>query len=285
MSGINIGRLVREVKRKETIVTRPINEWLLRHGDDCFSPEVVAYVADQIGTQPRIRSGSFSGASAGACLRAQELSFAGVQGEAIDSQLRNIFNDGKWRHLRWQAMLLETGTITHAEYPVFWDDYYSRGTLDAYGMVPDDHAVKTWRGKPFGFELKGVSTFQFGKYTSAGRPIDKHMLQIHHYFVLSGLDLFSYVIEDKTTQEFYEMVIEPEDEWFERAEADIIALGKAVRGQRIHGPRPDCIRHRGDDYSSCPFGSATGACMKYKHKPPKPFVRTGKSDIEYQKAS
>lgn len=274
MSGISITKLAREFKRKETIVTRPITDWLLQHGDDAFSPEVTAWVAGQIGTQPRVRSGSFSGASAGVCLRAQELAFIGMPGEAIDSQLRNIFNDGKWRHLRWQAMLLETGTITDAEYPVFWHDYYARGTIDGRGEVPQDHPVERWRGLEFGFELKGVSTFQFSKYREAGQPTGKHKRQIDHYFAIGAFDLFSYVIEDKTTQEFFEMIVEPDEEGVAEALADIKALGSAVDTKTIHAIRPDCKVHRGEDWRECPFGKATGICTQ--RNAPRPFRRVGK---------
>lgn len=276
MAGVNIARLVREVKRKETIVTRPISEWLLKNGDDAHSPEVAAWIASQISTQPRVRSGSFSGAMAGDCLRAQELAYAGVSGETIDTQLRNIFNDGKWRHLRWQAMLLDAGVITDAEYPVFWHDYFSRGTIDGRGEVPASHPVERWRGLEFGFELKGVSTFQFGRYKKEGQPTGSHRAQIDRYFAIGGFDLFSYVIEDKTTQEFYEMVVERDDTAVELADREIKALGHAVMADRIHAPRPQCVKHRGEDWQGCPYGSASGACTKVLV--PKPFKTLGKSD-------
>lgn len=272
--GLSIAKLVREAKRVDTIVTKPVNEWLLKHGDDPFSPDVVAWVADQIGTQPRIRTGSFSGASAGKCLRAQELAFASDSGEVIDTQLRNIFNDGKWRHLRWQAMLLEVGVLTDAEYPVFWRSKYSRGTIDGRGVVPDDHPHKEWRGKEFGFELKGVSTFQFKARKDAGLPEDKHWRQIHHYFILGNFDLFSYVMEDKTTQEFYEMVLEPDPKMLIEAQHDIDELAKAVDTKVLHPQLPDCAKQTGVDFRTCPFGQKNGPCMKALTKPPKEFSKS-----------
>ncbi|AKL88374.1 hypothetical protein BH789_gp093 [Gordonia phage GMA6] len=268
--GISIAKLVKEAKKVDTIVTRPITDWLLTHGDDAFSPEVVTYIADQLQTQPRVRTGSFSGAAAGMCLRRQELAFAGVPGEPIDPQLRNIFNDGKWRHLRWQAMLLETGIITDPEYLVQWPKFLSRGSLDARGEVPMDHHKPTWRGKEFGFELKGVSTFQYGELKKNG-PMDKHMRQIHHYFVLGNFDLFSIVYEDKTTQDWIEWVVEPDRKLLIEAENDMRELAKAVKSRKLHGMQPACIKRKGIEFNDCPFGGARGECVKALTKLPKGF--------------
>jgi len=270
---LSIAKLVRQAHNVDTIVTRPINEWLLKHGDDAHSPSVVDYIAAQIGTPPRIRSGSFSGAAAGMCLRRQELAYAGVGGDVIDPQLRNIFNDGKWRHLRWQAMLLETGIITDPEYLVKWPEMLSRGSVDARGEVPMDHPRQDWRGKEFGLELKGVSTFQFGEMSRSG-PKPEHARQIHHYFVLGGFDLFSYVIEDKTTQNFAEHVIVPDKKLMIEAENDIIQLAKAVKDKKLHQLLPDCQKRTGEEFRSCPYGGKNGPCVAALTNPPKPFRGT-----------
>lgn len=270
--GLSIAKLVRDAQNVDTIVTRPINEWLLKHGDDAHSEAVVRYIATQIGTQPRIRSGSYSGAAAGMCLRRQELAYAGVGGGVIDPQLRNIFNDGKWRHLRWQAMLFDAGIITDGEYLVQWPDMFSRGSLDGRGEVPMDHPRKDWRGKEFGFELKGVSTFQFGEMAKGG-PKPEHARQIHHYFVLGGFDLFSYVIEDKTTQSFKEFVIEPDRKLMIEAENDIRELAKATKTKKLHALLPECASRSGSTFTNCPFGGKNGPCVQAISNPPKEFNR------------
>lgn len=271
--GISIAKLVKEANNIDTIVTRPIRQWLLQHGDDALSPEVVGYVAAQLGTQPRIRSGSFSGASAGRCLRQQELAYAGVGGDVIDPQLRNIFNDGKWRHLRWQAMLLETGVITDPEYLVWWKEKRSRGSLDGRGEVPMDHPKPQWRGLEFGFELKGVSTFQFSALEKSG-PKPEHYRQVHHYFVLGGFDLFSIVYEDKTTQNWKEWVIEPDAKLMIEAEHDIRELSKAVDTKKLHRMLPECRKRTGTQFNECPFGGKRGACVKALTNPPKEFANS-----------
>ena len=260
MVGLSITELVRATKRVDTIVTRPVTDWLIKHGNDAHSPVTAAWVADQLSTPPRIRSGSFSGAAAGMCLRRQELAYYGAPGGAIDTQLQNIFNDGKWRHLRWQAMLFDAGVITDAEYLVTWDEYLSRGSLDARGEVPVDHQRRDWQGKEFGFELKGVSSFQYGRLSKEG-PMLKHLQQIAHYFVLSNLDLFSVVYEDKTTQAWTEWVIEPDKKLMIEAESDIRALATAAKQGTLHGQLPDCVRRKGDIYNDCPYGN-NGTCAK-----------------------
>lgn len=270
---MNLNKMIRSAKQYNDLIAKPIIEdWLLRHGDDPFPDWVNQELLKVMSTKPRDRSGSFSGSAAGTCLRMQELGFAGLQGGAIDPQLQNIFNDGKWRHLRWQGMLLTTGLATDIEYLVRWREHLSRGSVDARGVVRDDHPRVPWRGKEVGYEAKGWSTFQFQKLKAEGIPY-KHNKQIHHYFVLGCFDLFSYIAEDKTTQEIHEIVIEPDPQMIQEAEDDIWELSKAVKTKTLHGVKPACLQRKGSEYNDCPFGR-NGKCLAANTDVPPPFVRS-----------
>ena len=266
---VNIAALVRAVKRADLVITPELEPWLVKHGDEAFPDWVVDILADLLRTKPRIRSGSFSGSAAGHCNRRQQLQFAGVTGEAVDAQLQNIFNDGKFRHLRWQGMLLTLGLITDVEYLVKWPQMLSRGSLDGRGEVSQNHPNAKWRGTEFGFELKGVSTFQYSALAKSG-PKDEHLRQIHHYFVLGGFDLFIVIYEDKTTQAWTEWVVEPDPVLLKEAEKQIWELRNSVKSKTLDAILPECVA-KGARYKDCPFGQ-NGKCQLALTKVPMPFV-------------
>lgn len=268
---MNLGNLVRALKRTDLILTPAVERYLVQHGDDPYPDWVLDKLFDTLRTPPRDRSGSFSGSAAGQCMRAQELAFAGVPQEPTDAQLQNIYNDGKWRHLRWQGMLLTLGLIEDIEYLVRWPQYLSRGSLDGRGVV-GTHQNQHWTGLEFGFELKGVSTFQFGRLVKEG-PMEKHLKQVDHYFALGCFDLFVIVYEDKTTQAWKEWVIEPDPARIRKAEEQIWALAESVDTKTLHAQLPDCAKRTGETYNQCGFGR-NGQCARARRTVPTPFVRS-----------
>ena len=270
---ININKLIRAVRRNDLLVTPILEPWLIKHGDEALPDAVVDRLAAILRTKPRDRSRSFSGALAGACKRRQELAYAGVRGGAVDSQLQNIFNDGKYRHLRWQGYLLALGLISDIEYLVRWPKMYSRGSLDGRGVVPKNHPNDKLRGLTFGLEVKGVSTFQFSKYKSDYKMKGEHLSQIHHYFVLSDVDFFVVIYEDKTTQAFLEFVVFPDPNLLRQAEYEIRHLANAVNTKTLDPILPECRKRTGDIYKNCPYG-LNGACALARHEPPPLFARS-----------
>jgi hypothetical protein len=261
MSGIDLRKLAKAVGDADTVLTPQVIRWLLRYGDDALPGHVVQRVAELLGTQPRDRSGSFSGSSSGTCLRAQELGYLGMPQAPTDAQLRNIYNDGKWRHLRWQSMLLAMGAIAVAEYSVAWGGMRAVGTLDGLGTVPDDHPRGVWRGQEFGFELKGISTFQFQKVKDNG-PLEHHVQQVHRYFLIAGLPLFVFVYEDKTTQAWCEWVVEPNEKLLAESQAELKELNAAIDRKKLHPLLKVCEGKSSSTWHTCAYGGKTLVCPK-----------------------
>lgn len=225
--------------------------------------EILAPVVKSLHTVPRVRSGTFSASSAGYCLRRQELGYLGMAPTPTsyqDPSLTNIFNDGKWRHLRWQANLLSARILTEVERSYTWPKRRGYGTVDGLGYVPDDHAQISWRGEEFGFELKGVTPFLYPKYVNARFPIDKHMFQVHRYFLLTGVRLFAVVYENKGTNDYHEWVLTPMKLWMERSLAELTELNRAIDDQRLTAPLMMCQARKGSEWDSCPFAGKGGTC-------------------------
>lgn len=241
--------------------------WLKENDNGALLPNdgrdgIGAKIVEQMIAQPRVRSGSFSASSAGTCHRAQMFGYLGAESPTHDAQLLAIFDDGKWRHLRWQAILLQAEILLRIEFPLMWRRKQQRGTMDGLGVVPDDHFVKAWRGEEFGFELKGVSAFQFEKLKADG-PMEKHLEQVARYFVLHGANLFSIVYENKSTQEPFEWVVHRDDpgmaERIARSEEEIEDLLDATTDEQLPPMLPECVAGKGA-WKSCSYGGKDGVC-------------------------
>lgn len=264
---MSVARAVRELTDANLVVTPRYLEWLAKHGDEEYPPWIARKVMKLLKTPPRVRSGSFSGSSAGQCLRRQELAFLGKK-PSIERkpspQLTHIFNDGKWRHLRWQAALLNASIIKEIEVPIEWPDMLSKNTIDGVGYVWWKHPNLALRGKKFGLEIKGVNPFQYGRWISEPFPIEEHMHQIHRYMLVSDIDFFVVIYENKGTNEWKEWVVRPQKEYMEQSRKELEALNEAVRTKTLHDPLPSCQIRMGAAWTTCPYSGVDGVCMTTK---------------------
>lgn len=245
--------------------------WLAQNSDAPLIPNdgrngIGAKILEQMIAQPRDRTGSFSASSAGGCHRAQVFGYHGAEAQAITPGLRAIFEDGKWRHLRWQSQLLQSGILSDIEHPLMWSRKQQRGTMDGVGIVPDDHPIEEWRGQEFGFELKGVNAFQYPGLTSPGPkegPKVDHLNQVARYFLLSGLELFSIVYENKSTQQSHEWVISRDDPGMAERIEDQRQEVEDLLSHATEGTLPDqlplCAKGKGE-WEKCSYGDAGGVC-------------------------
>jgi hypothetical protein len=263
---MSLGAVMREVKRGKTIVSEPYREWLSKHIDDPLPQWVLDKVAEQLGAKQRDRRNSFSASSAGQCLRRRELQFLGVPpnlGRLPDARLLNIFHDGRWRHLRWQASLLASGVLTDIEVPLRWPAMRHRGTMDGEGVVRDDHPFAHWRGKTFGFELKGMNKWHYDKFVNRkNTQMDSHKGQVAEYFLSGGHDLFVFLYEDKATGGWQEWVVEPDPLQIRDANHDLVVMNQDIDAGKLRPMLPSCRIRRGPNWDGCPYAGAHGPCER-----------------------
>ena len=193
----SIGSMIKSAKMgKDYIITPRLKKFLSENPNLVLDDWVADIIRDLITKRQRDRSGSFSSSASGQCPRRQILGYLGAPvSSPPDPQTQQIFLDGTWRHLRWQATLLQAGIIERVEIGLPWEAMQSMGSMDGAGVVPGDHSVGQWRGLEFGWELKGVNTFQYKKMLE---PPDKFLDQINRYFLSGGFDLFVLIAEDKS---------------------------------------------------------------------------------------
>jgi hypothetical protein len=254
-------KTIRAAKVSNTIVTPRLNLWLQQHHNVDLDAEIADLIRDLLVKPQRDRTKSFSSSSSGKCPRRQIYEFIGVPtGSVFSPQTISIFHDGTWRHLRWQAALLQAGILSEVEVMLDWPRKRSMGSMDGQGIVPEDHKHEPWRGLQFGFELKGANSFAYKSF--AYTPSEDHLDQIHRYFLSGGLDLFVLIYENKDTNEFKEYVIEPDPERLAKQQRELDMLNRFVDRQRIPPMLKPCQEQKGAPWTTCPFGGKDGVCIR-----------------------
>jgi hypothetical protein len=175
------------------------------------------------------------------CKRAQVFQYLGVPVKARQHspELINIFNDGTWRHMRWQITLLRAGIITRAEVPVWCPEWNMTGHIDGENE-PEEWAL----------ELKGTS--QFAQIRMYGVP-PHHKRQMHGYFVgRPDLKAFVYLAEDKTTNQWEEIIVYPEQSVLDQTKAILHDLQEAVDNHVLPPILEECEYGQGE-WKQCAY--------------------------------
>lgn len=185
------------------------------------------------------RAGRFGASSRGKCERKQIFTFLGMPGgRLLDAETQNLFNDGKWRHLRWQMMGVQSGALTHAEWPTTMKKYRVKVSMD--GLNANDAWI---------FELKGDRDFS----RSMTEVPEDHDLQIHTMLLATGWDRASYVMEDKKTQQWREIVITRNPATIVKVRDELERLNDHVERHVLPDVLPACTQGAGP-YRTCDYG-------------------------------
>lgn len=237
----NLKRMIRTFKRSDLLITPRLESWLVQHPEGIvLDEEVASLIGDLAQSKPRYRGDTWAASSRGTCLRRQTFTFLGMpQDGRLDPRLQNLFNDGTWRHLRWQAMLLKAKLLTDVEVPVFLSRHNMVGTMDG-----ENHREN------FGFELKGIYSLSGVK----DGPYPYHLLQVHSYFLAKpGLEKFSLIYEDKRTQDWKEYVVEPDQELLKEVSRELRTLNRQLNKRELPDVLEECRYGKGETFRSCPY--------------------------------
>lgn len=248
MSLKNIVRMARVNGR----ITMKLNTWLMHNpsGVHIQKDDVLESVNNIL--KPKVsksRAGAFHPSQLYQCPRAQVYGYHDAPAiRRYDPTLQNLFNDGHFRHLRWQIMLLESGIITDIEVPVEIKKYRLEGSMD--GVNKDEG----WM-----FELKGTSQFK-GVQTRGAMPA--HIKQVHAYLMASGLDEAVIVYECKSTQQWVEYQIVKNPEIIQEIEEILEGLNDAIDNEYFPERLPECENKTGATFNSCAYSEICHRCNK-----------------------
>lgn len=265
-SGVaGLSEIIKRTNSSRYILLPRYNEWLLNHSDEPLTEEIANKIYEQLTATPRKRPGTLSASSASFCTRRQLYGYLGIKpdnGKTPDKRLMNIFNDGKWRHLRLQANLFMAGLITHMEFSAPWHDKRSFGTIDATGIVYDDHPRDDWRGAEFLVEIKGINAYDYSKCVRADKPKTEHIAQVHRYFLHTGVELASILYENKADNTMHEWVIERDDDLIAESLEELDYMNECIDNKTLPAIKPACRAHIGKEWEGCPYAGINGVCER-----------------------
>jgi len=263
------------------IITPRLVEWYFTHAEDQIPVWVWERVTRAACATPYSSSGRFGGSAASTCHRRQIFNYLGVRQASLpDTRLSAIFNDGKWRHLRWQTILLMAYIIDEIEREVSYDKMHVSGSMDGAGTVPDNHPNPLYRGKKFGFELKGANPYVYDTLKNTGWK--KYENQIARYFLADpSLELYVLVVENKATQLWKEWVVSRElmSDLIIEDLTELEKLNNHLRARTLPSMLSMCEVQKGDIFTNCPYGGTDGPCFRATEWPRRVVARGKTSKI------
>lgn len=233
-------------KQPELLVTPRLETYLARTPSLQVDHAVAQFIAKEVSQPGRDRSNTFSASARGKCLRAQVFAFTSLRPvPRLNSDLHAIFHDGTFRHLRWQATLLDAGILGDVEVGFSDSSYRLVGTLDGMG---DDETG------PFGWELKGANEYTY-RFVLEHGPRRDHLLQIHAYMHISGLERFSLMYENKNDQTWKEFVITRDEEVMEEVMRELREGNQYVDKRELPPILEECKKKTGA-FTTCEYAHA-----------------------------
>lgn len=212
------------------------------------------YVID---LKPRNRPpGRLSPSSLGGCSRQSAFTFAGVKGaKRVDPELELIFEDGNWRHHKWQAIFQEMEAILGSdifrcvsiEKQVTMRKLYVRGNSDAHLEIFDQGE---WI--PVIVDIKGINKFGFADVFNAQEPKQAHVRQLLAYMKAHKVDTGILLYDCKDDQRYTIFVIRMTPEAWADVKNWIKKLLDEMEHQKLPPMHPEC--NNGNYlYGKCPY--------------------------------
>lgn len=254
--------LLKRIKAgKQLVITQRIEEWLVANpqGVTVQTPELMRVLVDLVQRPPNMNRGGKFHSNRGTCERAQVFTYIGLpERQRYMPELQNIFNDGTWRHIRWQLMGLMAGVFTHVEVSAQGGKLYTAGNdpvpydtsaADSMRLGLRADAVNFDEG--FGVEIKGTGNLD---WVIKNGISPQHLLQCHSYFyTFPELSRWVYVAEDKRSQKWREIVIERDPRIVREVANELADLNAYVDKKVLPPMLMPCKAKTGENYDQCPY--------------------------------
>lgn len=232
-----LGNLIKHMKARADDPLRPlVDEYMLLR--DKSEERLEGYHIDM--RAAKRPPGRLSPSSMGGCERQAMFKFVGMPGKKrVDPDLQILFDDGDWRHHRWQAtfrdMELVLGTekfeVISIEERVSLPRLFISGSIDAVAKI---------NGVTWLIDFKGINSYGFRYLKDENKAKREYILQIITYMRLRKIRRGLLFFEDKNTQETRSFVINfDKKEWayVERWAGRII---KAMDRRELPEKHPEC---------------------------------------------
>ncbi len=194
----------------------------------------------------------FSPSSAMSCMRRHVISKQFELTQEHDSSTQLIFDDGNWRHIRWQLLFFKMDIALSLEEfkkirALFWGG--STDVIIKEGVVEMSDG---YNGRVI-VDVKGANLFSWRKIRDERKPMKSHEIQLQTYMMLHNILWGILFYENKNTQEICEIHIRADKKLWRRLRVRASYMEKFVLGNSF--PREECSV--GDDmnrqYRGCPM--------------------------------
>lgn len=236
---MKLNQLLQAHQNQLTITPRH-EAWLAANPNASYSDEAKAFLAEELGKPQRDRTKSFSASGAGSCMRKRQFEFLGLPRRPFRTSLIQVFHNGTFAHLRWQAAGLSEGWLKAAEVPVVRSEYMLKGTMD--GITFNDR----------GLEIKTINSNGFRGIMQYGGKRE-HLYQIASYVLAGGPDQWVLLYEDKDTNEYKEINFTPDADLLKRVIIEQTKLVEATAQERLIPMKDECWAKQGTEYLQCQF--------------------------------
>lgn len=233
-----------KIAKRNTKITPTLHGWLNNNSDGIKieDPAIAQRVLEILAPSDGDRSGAFHPSQLYQCKRAQIFGYYGIDTQrSYNPVLQNLFNDGHFRHLRWQIMLLNAGVLTDIEVKVSIPELRLTGSMDGANMD------KGWM-----FELKGTSAYS--QVMQRGAMPD-HIKQINAYLMASKLDSALLVYECKSSQNWLEIEVQKDPTVIMEIESILKDLNQAIDTGKMPEVLHDCQNQTGARFNKCPYNN------------------------------
>ncbi len=243
-------------KRKTDDILLPLVEkWLIENGNklDKYSSDDWSTLRDLMVRGALRNPRVFSPSGATMCRRRQVIdkNKKFKQIPITDPKLLRIFDDGKWRHFRWQMLFYKMGIVESMEL------FTSLGELDyggSYDVVVNLKLELNKKIQRVLIDIKGTHASRFNEIRLTHRPIYSNKIQVAIYMYLNDIDIGLLWYENKNTQDICEIVIR-RDKYFDRIIKKYVKRQKYMRRYAMRGafPKEECnVDERDLQFRQCP---------------------------------
>lgn len=229
-----------EAHKNELTITPRHEAWLAANPNASYSDEAKQFLAAELGKPQRDRTKSFSASGAGSCMRARQFQFLGLPQRPYRTSLIQVFHNGTYVHLRWQAAGLSEGWLKAAEVPLDSPEFMLKGTMD--GLTYKDQ----------GLEIKSINSNGFRNVMAHG-PKRAHLYQITSYILAGGPKDWVVLYEDKDTNEYKEFNFTPDDKLQYAVRHEQELLVEKTQDNYLVDLKDECWAKQGTEYLQCPF--------------------------------
>ncbi len=226
-------------KQSKTVLVQQVEDWiseneprLNRFNEDDWTV-LKQLVVGSITRDPEV----FSPSGATHCRREQVLNkipeFKTVQ--KYNARQILFFDDGNWRHLRWQMLFYKMGIVESMEL------FKRRGKLD-WGGTTDVITLAKIRIKGklrrVVIDIKGANASKWNHIRDTGRADWGHWVQIQIYLLLHGIKYAILWYENKNTNAIHEVVIKADKKFHRKSLSRSMYMRRYVEAEAF--PPEEC---------------------------------------------